>query len=51
MLETLGYQQKIMRLKIDNSITDAFSNSTFRENTNKAWDMRLHWIKYHVTGK
>ena len=50
MLEALGYHQKIIPLKTDNSTADSFGNSTLKEKR-RAWDVRLYWIKYRVTGK
>ena len=51
MLEALGHHKKYIPLKTDNSTTDAFSHSSFKEKRSKVWDVRLYWIKNRVTAK
>ena len=40
----LGHKQPPTPLKIDNSITDVFVNSSMRPSKSKTWDMNMHWI-------
>ena len=51
MLEVLGHAQRTMPTKTDNSIAEAFSNSTLKEKRSKFWDIRLYWIQDRVNNK
>ena len=48
IIKTLGHEQQIIPLKVDNSTAESCSNNTLKERRGKAWDMRLYWLKDRV---
>ena len=48
MLQALGHQQSIIRIKTDNFTAAAFSNSILKEKRRKSWDMRWWWLHDRV---
>ena len=48
ILEASDHPQDTIHIKIDNSATETFSNSTLKEKRSKSWDMRWWWIQDKV---
>ena len=44
-IEALGRKQETVKLKIDNTTDEAFSNSTLKERRTKTWNMRWWWLQ------
>ena len=44
LLKSLGHQQPLTPLKVDNSTTNSFVHRNINQKRSKSWDMRFHWL-------
>ena len=47
-LQELGHPKPLTPIRVDNSTTEGFSNSTINQKLSKSIDMRFNWIQDHT---